>query len=60
MSQASNLLATAQRLRAHVRYLEGRNAELEELLARALAVSDALDAMVGDVLDGGDVDEAAR
>lgn len=50
MSQASNLLATIKRLRARIGYLEARNNELEELLARALAVSEALDVMLGQVL----------
>jgi hypothetical protein len=54
MTQGSNLLAATKRLRARLRYAEARNAELEELLARALAAGDALDAMLGQILSGGD------
>jgi hypothetical protein len=59
MSQESNLLAATQRLRARLRAAEARNDELEELLARALAVSEALDAMLGHFLGGGDGAEHA-
>lgn len=54
MSQVSNLLATVKRLRARAKFLEARIAELEELLARALAVSEAMDTMLGQVLRGPD------
>jgi hypothetical protein len=54
MTQESNSLATAKRLRARLRYAKARNDELEELLARALAAGDALDAMLRQILSGGD------
>jgi prefoldin subunit 5 len=59
MSQASNLLATIKRLKGYVSHLEARIAELEELLARALAVSEAMESMLNGVLEGPGEHEAA-
>jgi hypothetical protein len=43
--------ATINRLKARVAYFETRTADLEQMLARALVVADAYEAMLSGVLD---------